>query len=109
MLELIPKKTINKEDRPPFLGSWSDTSSPDYKLNSTQFKTWTSVHLHSDRWYLERGPKYIPEAEKIISDTAENANDVVLLEDDDGAMDEATRTKAIAKIHSLKTSRKKKT
>ena len=42
----------------------------------------------------------MPDVKRALFDTAENANEVVLLDVDAGNMDEATRAKAIAKIHS---------
>ena len=43
--------------------------------------------------------KHIPEAEQTLYTSAENAKDVILLDENDGSMDEAARAKAIAKIH----------
>ena len=100
MLELLPKKAIKKDDLPPFLNSWIDISSPDCMFNASQLKTWTSAHLRGAGWYLDCGPKYVPDVERALFDAAENADDVVLLDIDAGNMDEATRAKAIAKIHS---------
>ena len=99
MLELIPKKAISKDDLPPFLYTWSDLFSPTCMFNSYQMKTWTSAHLCGAGWYLECGLKHIPEAEQTLYHPAENAKDVILLDENDGSMDEAARAKAIAKIH----------
>lgn len=63
-------------------------------------KTWTSAHLRGVGWYLEWGPKNVPEVERFLCDVTKNANEVVLLDEDAGNIDEATWAKAIAKIHS---------
>jgi hypothetical protein len=48
---------------------------------------------------LECGLKHVPDVERTLYDTAENAKEVILLDGNDGSMDEAARAKAIAKIH----------
>jgi hypothetical protein len=99
MLELVPKMAITKDDLPPFLTTWSDLFSPTCMFNSHQLRVWTSAHLRGAGWYLECGLKNVPDVERTLYDSAENANEVILLDGNDGSMDDAARAKAIAKIH----------
>jgi hypothetical protein len=48
-----------------------------------EMKIWTSAHLCGAGWYLECSLKHLPKAEQSFYNTAENAYNVILLDEKD--------------------------
>ena len=90
--ELLPKKTILKED----LSTWLDRSNASCMFTAAQQRTWMTSYLTSDAWHLDCATHYTPPFEMELRKSREAIGEFgEEMEDLNGIQDDNDMAKAL--------------